>query len=122
MSVVVRMTYGERSFLFMGDAEKEEEQNILDNGFLVDSDFIKLGHHGSSTSSGEEFIKAVSPMIAAVSCEKDNEYGHPHKKVVKRLNRYKVQLFTTSELGTVTIGSDGEALAAIYNGKTQVIV
>ncbi|MCR4616401.1 MAG: MBL fold metallo-hydrolase [Clostridiales bacterium] len=122
MSVVVRMTYGERSFLFMGDAEKEEERDILASGLTVDSDFIKVGHHGSSTSSSEEFIKAVSPMAAAISCAKENDYGHPHKKIVKRLDRYKVSTFITYDTGTVIIGSDGNDLVVTYGKKSQVIV
>ncbi|KDR95047.1 Metal-dependent hydrolase, beta-lactamase superfamily II [Peptoclostridium litorale DSM 5388] len=105
-SVVVRIEYGKRSLLFMGDAEIENESDMLEYGAYVDSDVIKLGHHGSSTSSSESFIKAVSPDAAVVSCKMENSYGHPHRETLELLEKEGIELYRTDEQGSVVFYCD----------------
>ena len=89
----------------MGDAEKYSESKITAD---VSADVLKVGHHGSDTSSGESFLKKVNPSIAVISLGQDNEYGHPQREVLQRLNSRNIKIFRTDKLGTVVIGSDGE--------------
>ena len=105
-SAVVRIEYGERSFIFMGDAEVENEFDMLESGARVDSDVIKLGHHGSSTSSSESFIKAVSPDAAVVSCKMENSYGHPHRETLELLEKQGIELYRTDEQGSIVFYCD----------------
>lgn len=104
-SAVVKLTYGETDFLFMGDAEKYSEGKITAD---VSADVLKVGHHGSDTSSGAKFLRKVNPAYAVISSGKDNEYGHPHKEVTDRLKERNIKIFRTDMLGTVVIGSDGK--------------
>lgn len=107
-SAVLRLTFGSRSFLFMGDAEIPEEETIIDN---IDCDVLKVGHHGSYTSSGDSFLKKATPEIAVISCGKDNEYGHPHDAALMRLKKSGVRDFYRTDIsGTVTVHTDGEKL------------
>lgn len=114
-SIVIKLWYGDVSFLFTGDCEEEEEQELLSSSYAQDlaSTILKVGHHGSQTSSCEEFIKAVSPKYAIISCGKDNSYGHPHKDVVDRLNQYGCQIKRTDEIGTVVMKTNGKSLVFI---------
>ena len=106
-SAVVKLTYKNKSFLFMGDAETYVEKLITSD---VSADVIKLGHHGSSTSSGAKFLNRVNPDMAVISCGKDNEYGHPHKEIIKRLEKLEITAFRTDEKGSIIIGTDGEKI------------
>lgn len=118
-SIVLRLTYGDRSFLFTGDAEafSEEEMLAAYPAEELRSDVLKLGHHGSSTSSTEVFLDAVKPIIAVASCGLANEYGHPHAETVKRLNDREILLFRTDACGTILIETDGEALRVTSDKK-----
>ena len=84
-SIVTKLTVGETSFLFQGDAEAGVEEEILDSGADVACDVIKLGHHGSSTSSSRAYLEAASPSAAVISCGVDNDYGHPHEETLESL-------------------------------------
>jgi len=106
-SVVVRLTFGNQSYIFCGDAEKENEYTMMDSGLTLTSNVIKIGHHGSTTSSLEKFILAVDPEIAVISVGKDNDYGHPHDKIINRLNRLNIKTYRTDLNGTIVITSDG---------------
>lgn len=106
-SAVVKIVYGENSFLFMGDAEKQVEYELMESGKALKSDVLKVGHHGSSTSSANKFIKAVKPLYAVISCGKDNDYGHPHKEVLEVLKKNQADALRTDESGTIVITSDG---------------
>ena len=106
-SAVVKLTYGNKSFLFMGDAEQYAENLISAD---VSADVIKVGHHGSSTSTGEEFFNRVNPTFAVISSGENNDYGHPHKEVLDRLKESNIKIFRTDTDGTVVIGTDGENL------------
>lgn len=109
-SLVCRIDYGEVSFLFNGDAEKSMEDNILRSGADVDADVMTMGHHGSSTSSSKAYFNAVSPEYAAISCGKDNEYGHPHKETITKLKNSGTTYRRTDVNGTITFTTDGTAI------------
>ncbi|MDR1629866.1 MAG: MBL fold metallo-hydrolase [Oscillospiraceae bacterium] len=104
MSVVLRMEYETHSFLFMGDAEKAAEYKILESEAQVTAEVIKVGHHGSSTSSGEVFLKQVDPEYAVISCGENNTYGHPHEEILKRYASFGATVFRTDENGTIVFG------------------
>ncbi len=105
-SAIVKLTYKDKSFLFTGDAEKETEEK-LEN---VKADVLKVGHHGSSTSSSERFIKKVSPEYAVMSLGEDNDYGHPHKEVRQLFEKFNIKTYRTDECGTVIVKTDGEKI------------
>ena len=113
MSVVLKITYGDTTFLFQGDAEKEIEKQLLRSGIDISADVLKIGHHGSNTSSDNNFIKAVNPDYAVISCADDNSFGHPHLSVVKRLYENNITPYVTSLNGNVTITSDGKNIMVI---------
>lgn len=110
-SVVVKITYGIHSFLFTGDAETLSETEMLDKGYPLDSDVLKVGHHGSDTSSSAEFLKAVSPEYAVISCGTDNSYGHPHDVTLKALSNLSglKRTFRTDLDKTIIITADGKS-------------
>lgn len=109
-SVVCRVTHGAQRFLFTGDAGREEESSLLAAGVDLRADVLKVGHHGSSTSSTAEFLQAVEAEIGIVSCGEGNDYGHPHKEAVQRLSKAGVTLYRTDRQGTVIVRSDGDTL------------
>ena len=84
-SIVIRIVYGYTSFLFTGDAEVAIEEELLDRSDNIDVDVLKVAHHGSSTSTSQAYLDAVSPLWAVISCGIDNTYGHPHDDVMSRL-------------------------------------
>lgn len=106
-SAVVKITYKNRKFLFMGDAEKLSEKEITAD---VSADILKVGHHGSSSSTSEEFLKKVNPSAAVISCGVDNSYGHPHSETLNILERFNIQIFRTDTMGTIIAESDGNSL------------
>src|SRR5690606_17813802 len=116
-SIVVKLTHGENSFLFTGDAEVFSEKEIMENNFeLLDSDVLKVGHHGSTTSTSEEFLNAVSPKYAVISLGEDNDYGHPHREIIELLEGNEIEILRTDELGTIVATSDGTILD-LYTSK-----
>ena len=114
-SGVLKVSYGETSFLLMGDAEKLSEGEILKSGVDVNADVIKIGHHGSSSSSSKKFIQAVNPKYAVISCGEGNDYNHPHKETISLLNSLKIKTFRTDLNGTITFNSDGKELNYFSN-------
>lgn len=106
-SAVVKLTYGDVSYLFTGDAETIAENSITAD---VKADVIKVGHHGSETSTGADFIKRVSPKVAVISVGKYNDYGHPHKEVVQRLLNRGTTVLRTDRDGTVIVATDGQQI------------
>lgn len=109
-SIVIKMTYGKKSFLFEGDAQTESEEEMLKKGYYLKSDVLKLGHHGSKSSTSPNFLKKVSPKYAIVSCGKNNDYGHPHKVTLQKLAAAKVQVFRTDLQGTIVVTTDGTTI------------
>ncbi|MBQ3006692.1 MAG: MBL fold metallo-hydrolase [Clostridia bacterium] len=117
MSVVVKLTYGEKSFLFTGDAEKDEEREILATGADLDCDVLKVGHHGSGTSSSTDFLKAVTPEICVIQVGADNDYGHPHENIVERLEKYADEVYRNDICGDIIISSDGKTFNVVYDNQ-----
>lgn len=107
-SAVIKLTYLNNSFLFMGDAEKLVEGDIENTNADIDCDVLKVGHHGSETSSSKSFIKKASPKYAVISCGIDNEYGHPHKQTL--LTLADCEILRTDTDGTIIISSDGNEI------------
>lgn len=106
-SAVIKLTYINKAFLFMGDAEELAENEITSD---VSSDVLKVGHHGSYTATGESFLRRVSPVYAVISAGKNNSYGHPHDIILERLKQYNISTFRTDINGTVRFISDGDSL------------
>ena len=107
-SIITKLIFGENYFLFTGDAYKSVEKELVDRGLNVDSDILKVGHHGSKTSSDEDFIREVSPGVAVISCGKDNPYGHPHPETLETLEKYGINVLRTDLNGNIKMVSDGE--------------
>lgn len=101
-SLVVGFSLMNKDFLIMGDAPIKVEQAIMKEYQRLNCDILKVGHHGSNTSTSEEFIKYLSPKTAIISCGKNNKYGHPHSKVINILKKYHVEILRTDEIGTIT--------------------
>jgi len=107
-SIVAKLTFGTFSMLFVGDSEQEAESRLLQTyGSELHSLVLKVGHHGSHTSSKPEFLKAVAPEIAIVSVGQNNDYHHPHPSTVKRYGDFGIALLRTDLNGTVTVTTDG---------------
>ncbi|HYF29016.1 MAG TPA: ComEC/Rec2 family competence protein [Candidatus Paceibacterota bacterium] len=105
-SIVVRLVYGDTSFLLTGDAPEAVERYVMTLGD-VDSDVLKAGHHGSRTSTSESWLAAVSPETVVISAGKDNAYGHPHAEVVSRIQESGAAILSTIDEGTIIFESDG---------------
>jgi len=110
-SITIRITYGENEFLFMGDAEILNEEDMLKSGVNLDADVLKVGHHGSSSSTSIDFLTAVSPDIAVISCGVDNDYGHPASSTLEKL--IGITTYRTDTNGTITLNSDGTEISVI---------
>ena len=106
-SIVARLSYKEVSFLFMADATMENEIAIINDFDDIRADVLKLGHHGSSTSTSDYFLGKVNPSIGVISCGKNNKYGHPHKEVMNLLEKYNIMIFRTDKQGSIVLYSDG---------------
>ena len=106
-SIVLRVVYGATSFLFTGDAETAEEADLLDSGTALQSTVLKVGHHGSDTSSSEAFLEAVAPQYAVISVGKSNSYGHPSDEVLARLDCLGAVIYRTDLAGDILCTSDG---------------
>ena len=111
-SVVIKLTYGDDKFLFTGDAEKSEEDGIWTN---IKCDVLKVGHHGSDSSSSSNFLKKVEPSYAVISCGLHNSYGHPTDDVLKRLDDRNIDVYRTDLQGTIVFTSDGSNILVNVN-------
>ena len=110
-SNLIRVSYGEASFLFTGDLVAEQEQQVLANGTNVASTVLKVGHHGSRTSSSQEFLTAVNPGWAVISCGYNNSFGHPHKEILNRLTSCtKAKILRTDQQGAIVFRTDGKSI------------
>ena len=115
-SIVIKLTYGDVSFLFTGDAAGSAEQLMRDRyGWRLRSTILKAGHHGSKHSSSEGFLRKVRPEVAIFSCGKNNNYGHPHPETIERLQGVGASMYRTDKQGTITITTDGKN----YQVKTE---
>ena len=116
-SAVIKVVYGDTSFLFTGDAEEYAESLITGD---VSADVLKVGHHGSSTSTGEAFLERVSPSYAVISCGLGNSYGHPHIETMEKLGSLGIPVLRTDEMGTVVAESDGTEINIKTLGKSSM--
>lgn len=109
-SAVVKLTYQQIALIFTGDAERLSEREMLDRSYDLRADILKIGHHGSRSSTGAAFLKAVGPRYAVISVGAGNSYGHPSQAVLKRLAKAGIKVFRTDQDGTVTFRSNGERI------------
>jgi competence protein ComEC len=109
-SVVVKITFGQVSFLLSGDAEQASEHQILNRGwgYILKSTILKLGHHGSRTSTTQTFLDAVNPDVGIIMCGSGNTYGHPHEETLSKLATAEVNIYRTDLHGTIVITTDGQ--------------
>lgn len=114
-SIVFRLVYGKNSFMFTGDAQVLSEKEMLAKGYELKSDLLKVGHHGSNGSTSDEFLDVVNPGYAVISCGKGNDYGHPHKETMDKLEQRGVKVYRTDESGTIVCSSDGENISFNVN-------
>ena len=121
-SIVLMITYGSTRFLFTGDAEREAEETILNSGVDLSSTFLKVGHHGSGTSTTYPFLREVMPKYAVISVGTDNSYGHPAEETVSRLRDANVQVFRTDLQGDIYCVSDGNSLTFTVDKNSNVSV
>lgn len=105
--IVSELFYGSTTALLMGDAERLLEYQLISEGINLKADILKAGHHGSKTSSSEEFLGAVSPRYAVISVGKKNRYGHPYQEVIDRFNYLGIKIFRTDQDGDIQLKSDG---------------
>lgn len=115
-SAVIKLTYKNNSFLFTGDAEKKELETITDD---ISADVLKVGHHGSNTSTTEEFLYEVCPKYAVISVGEGNEYGHPHKETLRLLEEFNCELYRTDIDKTVVFSSDGNTIS-VKSGEQSI--
>lgn len=121
-SVVLRIVYGQTVFLFTGDAQEISENEQLMTGFDLSADVLKVGHHGSHTSTTPKYIEAITPSYAVISCGKDNSYGHPHSETITRLIESNVKVYRTDENGTVAFTTDGQTITASMERDVDSII
>lgn len=110
-SLVLMVQYGEKKFLFTGDMEAYAENQLVRDGVGLDADVLKVGHHGSYSSTSQAFLNKVTPEYGIVFCGRENEYGHPHDAPMNRLNRADVELFRTDLMGNIVLVTTGSDLA-----------
>lgn len=110
-SAVIKLTYGNTSFLFTGDASAQSEEEMLNKGYDLKANVLKVGHHGSSSATTLPFLQAVNPKYAVISCGKNNDYGHPHKETMDKLKNAGVIVYRTDECGTIVATSDGNNIS-----------
>lgn len=118
-SIVIKLSYGENSFLFCADASSKIEEKMIQSGLDVQADVMKLSHHGSSTSSSQAFLQAVNPSYAVISCGYGNTYGHPHRETMTLLQNLNLPFFRTDVQGTIIAYSDGTNLTWNVSKSTE---
>ena len=116
-SIVMKVVFGETSFLFTGDMEVLAENDLLENGTDLKADVLKVGHHGSDTSTGYRFLYEVDPTYAVISVGAGNKYGHPNDITLSRLNDAECTIFRTDHLGTVVAVSDGKEVSFTWENQ-----
>ena len=108
-SLIMRLTYGEIDFLLTGDAEESSERAVLKAKLELKSEFLKVGHHGSYSSTSTKFLEAVDPVYAVISCGRENAFGHPHLPTINKLTKeHNVKVYRTDQDGTILVRTDGQ--------------
>jgi len=110
-SIVLKIDYKNNSFILTGDAEKLAEKDIIDTGIPMSADILKIGHHGSSTSTTKDFLEKVKPIYAVISLGEDNSYGHPHTQTLKLLKQNNIIVYRTDRNGSIVATSDGDNIS-----------
>ena len=113
-SPIIKLTYKNISFLFTGDAELKNEEFLIKNEINLRSHILKIGHHGSSSSTCEAFLNSVNPKVAIISVGSNNKYGHPAASTLNLLKNYHIKLYRTDLLGTIILKSDGSSFSILY--------
>ena len=119
-SVVMKVTYGTVDILFTGDAEEPAEEIILQNDFDLSVEVLKVGHHGSETSTSDAFLSAVNPKVAIISVGEGNKYNHPSSITLNKLLNKGIQVYRTDEIGTITLEIDGENIVTSFEESFEV--
>lgn len=119
-SIVIRAAHGENSFLFMGDAGLQEETDLMESGATLQATVLKVGHHGSNSSTSRFFLEEVKPVYAVISCGVDNQYGHPHKETLNYLDKYGVITYRTDLQKTIIMKSDGKKLTFTTDNPSAI--
>lgn len=109
-SVAIKLTNGDNSFIFTGDADYNSEADMVASGIDLDCDVLSLGHHGSATSTSWDFLQATVPEFAVISCGAGNMYGHPHEETMEKLADMGIQVYRSDEQGTIVASSDGSTI------------
>lgn len=117
-SIVNKLSYGDIAILFTGDIEKSSENELQDSGYDLSADVLKIPHHGSSSSSSDEFLEAVSPSYGVIQLGEDNTYGHPHVETLNRLEKHGVEILRNDRLGDIKLVSDGKEVS-FYNSSSD---
>ncbi len=120
-SIILRIVYGENSFLFVGDAEREAEYSVAETNETLKSDVLKVGHHGSNSSSTYLFLREVMPKYAVISCGRNNDYGHPHEPVLSRLKDCGAVVYRTDLSGDIICRSDGKEISFTASGVHSIV-
>lgn len=113
-SVVIFLDYYDTEFLFTGDMEEDAEEVVIEAGYYIDADVLKIAHHGSATGTSEEFLQEVSPSYVVISCGEDNRYSHPHDETLALLAEYGLDPLRTDLLGDITFLSDGYTIEVVF--------
>lgn len=121
-SIVFTLKFGKVTYLFTGDAEHDVETSIINDGADIKADVLKVGHHGSGTSSSYYFLRTVMPSFAVISCGKDNSYGHPHQNILERYVQAQATVLRTDRGGTVCISTDGEEITVKQGDVVQTVL
>ena len=114
-SVVIKVKYGNTSFLFTGDAESVSEKEMMRRGYDLSANVLKLGHHGSIRSTTDKFLERVNPQYAVIMVGRKNNYRHPHKRTMEKLKAKGIKVYRTDENGTIVAESDGKNI--IFNNR-----
>ncbi len=117
-SICIRLTYGNTSFLLVGDAEKVSENEMLKNGLDLSADVLKLGHHGSAYSSTSKFLDAVKPSFAVICAGEDNSYGHPHAETMEAVLERGIKVYRTDKQGSIVFTTDGQTVSVNQQSYT----
>lgn len=120
-SIVLKVTFGSNKFLFTGDAQASNEEDMINKNFDLSADVLKVGHHGSHTSTSQAFLDKVNPKFAVISCGKNNDYGHPHSETIDKLKVKNIPLYRTDESGTIVCTSDGKSISFSCNPGSYTV-
>ncbi len=119
-SIVLKITYGSTSFLFAGDAEREAEQAILNSGYDISANVLKIGHHGSANSTSYTFLREIMPEYAIISVGQNNSYGHPAEEILSRLRDCDTKVYRTDLQGDIIVRSDGKKISVLPSKNADI--